>query len=236
MKTLTIAALLGVLAHGWWAPATAAEGRPLAPSLTVVGTGEVTARPDLAVLQVGVVTQAPSAAKALQANNEAMSRLLKTLTARGIAEKDIQTSNFHVAPRYRQGRQGEPTHEVVGYQVSNQVRVKVRPLTTLGPLLDELVGEGANQVHGIQFSVTEPNRLLDEARRKAVADARHKAELYASAAGIKLGRVLLMQEQAPSIPHAPFAFGGVREAAAAVPVAPGEQEFQATITVAYALE
>jgi uncharacterized protein YggE len=236
MKTLTIAALLGVLAHGWRASATAAEGKPLAPSLTVVGTGEVTARPDLAVVQVGVVTQALSAAKALQENNEAMSRLFKALTARGIAEKDVQTANFHVAPRHRNPQRGEPAHEIIGYQVSNQVRVKVRQLTALGPLLDELVGEGANQVHGIQFTVAEPNQLLDEARRKAVANARHKAELYADAAGVKLGRVLLVQEQAPSFPHAPVAFGGVREAVAAVPVAPGEQEFQATITVTYALE
>jgi uncharacterized protein YggE len=200
----------------------------------VVGSGKATAKPDMAEVQMGVVTQAPSAAKALRDNNDAMTHLFKTLEGRGIAKKDVQTVNFTVAPQYRPGPNGGRQPEIAGYQVSNEVRVKVRPLDTLGPVLDEVVQQGANQVQSIRFGTAEPHPLLDEARRKALDDAHHKAELYARAAGAGLGHVLRIEEQVAHLPR-PEVFGAVR-AAAAVPVAPGEQEFDASITVTYRLE
>jgi uncharacterized protein len=235
MRVFSIVTLLGlgIVASG---PSVQPEGkRELLPSITVVGSGEVGAKPDMAQIQVGVVTQAPSAAKALADNNEAMDKLFKTLAERGIRDKDIQTSNFSVSPQYRQPQPGQPQQEIVGYQVSNQVAVKVRQLQTLGKVLDDLVTKGANQVHGITFSVAEPESLLDQARLKAIADARRKADLYARAARTKLGRVLLIEEATPRVPR-PVGFGMAMERAAAVPVAPGEQEYHASITVTYALD
>jgi len=204
----------------------------LIPSITVVGSDHVAAKPDMADVQVGVTTQAQNAATALKENNEAMEKLFKTLSEKGIAEKDRQTSGFNVSPRYRNPKPGEEQSQIIGYQVSNVVRIKVRELSALGGILDEVVTAGANQVHGISFAVAEPTKYVDEARRKAMADARRKAELYASAEHVKVGDVLLIEE-VTAHPRPLMMEGMLGKAAAAVPVAAGELEFHANITVTY---
>jgi uncharacterized protein YggE len=234
MKTVELA-VFGVFVGALWTPVRAEEKQALVPSLTVTGTGKVSAKPDMAQVHIGVLTEAPSAAKALKENNEAMAKLFASLDARGIARKDVQTSQLSVAPQHKRGPHGEPLPPIVGYQVSNQVQVKVRKLDSLGEVLDEVVQQGANQVHGVSFTVAEPEPLLDAARRKAMADARRKAELYAREAGVSLGRVLLIQEQTPHLPRPMFA-GLARGEAASVPIAEGEQDFGASITVSYAFE
>jgi uncharacterized protein YggE len=235
MKTAVIS-FLAMLLAGPLASARAQEPRNLVPSVTVVGSGKVAAKPDMAEIQVGVVTQANSAAKALKDNNQAMAQLLKVLSARGIADKDQQTSNFNITPQYRRGNQGEQGPEIVGYQVANQVQIKVRKLDSLGELLDDVVASGANQIHGISFSVAEPSHLLDQARNKAMADARHKAELYANAADANLGQVLLIEEQTPHLPRQEMLGMAMGRAAAAAPIAAGEQEFGASVTVTYRIK
>jgi len=213
------------------------KGRLMERSITVVGTGEASAKPDMAEIQLGVVTQAATAAEALSANNAAMDRLLKSLAGRGIAEKDVQTTQFSVSPQYYHEPRGQAPPKITGYNVTNQVRVKVRQLATLGQVLDQAIGEGANQVHGISFSVAEQDRLLDGARRDAVGDAKRKAELYAQAAGVKVGRVLLIQEQSPRFPQPQMMAMTARAGAGgSVPVAAGEQEFRASVTVTYAID
>jgi uncharacterized protein YggE len=236
MRLFAITALATIVVVGLASAAEPAGTRPLVPSITVVGAGTVTAKPDMAQIQVGVVTEAPSASEALKQNNSAMENLFRVLKAKGIADKDLQTSNFSVSPQYDRNKQGQMTHKIVGYRVSNQVAVKVRQLSLLGEVLDEAVQEGANQVHGISFSVAEPEQLLDAAREKAIVNARHKAQLYATTAEVKLGEVLLIQEQTPHIPDFQVGFALRSEASGAVPVAPGEQEFRVSINVTYALK
>lgn len=233
MKVLALA-LIGGLATALPASVQGEEKQVLAPSVTVVGSGKVTARPDIAQIQLGVITEAPAATKALKDNNDAMAKLFTALEGRGIDRKDVQTSNFSVTPQYKRGPRGEQMLEIIGYRVSNSVHVKVRKLDTLGQVLDDVVQQGANQVHGISFSVAEPAPLLDEARRKAVADARRKAELYAKEAGVAVGKVLLIQEQTPHLPG-PVMVGLARSVATGVPVAEGELDFGATVTLTYAL-
>lgn len=188
----------------------------------------------MAQIHAGVVTEAPTAAKALKDNNEAMGRLFATLDRRGVPRKDVQTTNFGVAPQYKRGPHGEQLPGIAAYRVSNEVRVKVRKLDALGQVLDEVVQQGANHVQGVSFAVAEAGPLLDKARRKAMADARRKAELYAREAGVGLGRVLLIQEATPHLPG-PAALGLARAGADSVPIAEGEQEFGASITVTYAI-
>jgi uncharacterized protein YggE len=202
-------------------------------TVTVAGIGTVSAAPDMAEIITGVVTQAPTAAQALAANRQAMERLLEALGTLGVAARDIQTVNINVSPLRRQGRDGQPP-EITGYEVTNQVRVKVRDLSRLGRVLDQQVGQGANLVYGIQFGRQEPAPLLDEARKRAMADARRKAELYAAAASLKVGRVAAVQEAGAASPRPEMA---PRMAmSAAVPVAPGEQELQASVTVTFTLD
>lgn len=237
MRTLGSAIVASLLLAG---PARTAEAdamRTPVPSVTVVGSGKASAKPDLAEIQVGVVTQATTAAKALKDNTHAMTELFKAVKARGVADKDMQTSNFSINPMYRRGnQQADHGPEIVGYQVNNQIHIKVRQLASLGDVLDDVVTAGSNQIHGISFSVAEPAGLLDEARRKAMADARRKAELYAKAANVSLGDVLLIEEQSPHIPRPMFGAAPMARAAEAVPIATGEQDFGASITVTYRLK
>ena len=206
---------------------------PLGPSIAVVGSGTAAGRPDTAEVTAGVIAQSSTAAQALAQNTASMEKVLKAVAALGIAQKDIQTINVSVIPQRRQGRpDAQQPPEIVGYEVSNQVRVTVRDLNVLGRLLDELVSQGTNALGGIRFFVANPAPLLDQARAQAGADARRKAEVYAKAAGVRLGRVLSIRESAPAAPR----FEGVRmQALSAVPVAPGEQEFQASVSVTYAI-
>lgn len=229
--------LVATLAIALVAAACAPMATPDTPprrisTVTVSGAGIVSAPPDQAEITTGVVTQAPTAAQALAANSQAMERLLQALGGLGIAPRDVQTTNISVSPQRRPGKEGRPL-EITGYEVTNQVRVKVRDLARLGRVLDQQVGQGANLVYGIQFGIQEPAPLLDEARKRAMADARAKAELYAAATSTKLGRVLAVQEAGTVSPRLEMA---PRVMSAAVPVAPGEQEIHASVTVTFTLE
>ena len=205
------------------------------PSITVAGTGQSQGKPDFAQVQVGVVTEAITAAEALRKNNEAMSQLVIMIRRRGIEDRDLQTIQFNVSPRYKYDKNQQEPPKIAGYQVTNEVHVKVRNLTTLGAFLDETVLLGANQVRGISFGVAEPAQLMDEARKRAIADAQRRARVYAEAAGVKLGKPLRIDEQAGGRPG-PYPMARMDAAAAStVPVAPGEQTFSVTVTVSYAI-
>ena len=205
------------------------------PSITVAGTGESHAKPDFALVQVGVVTEALTAAEALKKNNEAMSHLIVMIRKRGIEDRDLQTVLFNVSPRYKYDKTQQEPPKIAGYQVTNEVHVKVRNLLALGSFLDETVSMGANQVRGISFGVAEPAQLMDEARKKAIADAERRSRVYAEAAGLKIGKPVRIDEQAGGRPG-PYPVARMDAAAAsAVPVAPGEQTFSVTVTVSYAI-
>jgi uncharacterized protein len=225
--------VLGALAAG--ALAAEPDRSKLVPSVTVTGSGEASAKPDMATVQVGVVTEGSSASEALKKNSEAMAGLMQSLAAEGIAERDIQTTNVSVSPRYSSGRDQGSMH-IVGYEATNNVQAKIRQLPNLGTILDDVVEKGANRMHGVAFNVAEPNPILDQARKKAIEDARRKADLYATAAGVKLGRVLLIEEQSHHLPRMEPMMMGRAMAAPAVPIASGEQEFRVSISVTYALE
>jgi uncharacterized protein YggE len=204
------------------------------PSITVVGTGEAYGKPDIAHAQVGVVTDGATAAEALRKNNEAMNRLIAMLRKRGIEDRDFQTARFNVSPQYRYDKTQQEPPRIAGYQVTNEVHVKIRKISALGEFLDETVSLGANQIRGISFDVSEPAKLFDEARRKAMADAQHRAGIYAEAAGLKLGGPITIEEQAGRT--APYPVARMETMAAqSVPMAPGEQAFTIHVTVTFAI-
>jgi uncharacterized protein YggE len=212
------------------------------PSIVVSGTGRLSAAPDQADISVGVVTQDATAKGALDLNTQAMTRLISELKERGVAAKDIQTANINVSPQYSQPPQrpqgGEFVPRIVAYQVTNTVTVTARDLKKLGELLDAVVTAGANQMYGINFRIAEPEKLLDQARKAAVADARRKAELFAGEAGVVLGRPLRIRESDGAAPPMPMFKGRAMAMAAAapVPVEAGEQELSVTIQVEYAIQ
>jgi uncharacterized protein len=206
--------------------------------VSISGLGEVKSPPDMATISTGVVSEAVSAKDALAKNNAAMAAVIAALKNAGIKEEDIQTSDFSVSPKYPPYQPNQTTQRIVGYTVSNNVTAHVKTLKNLGPILDALVQSGSNQIGGITFGIDEPKKVLDEARKKAVADARAKAELYAEAAGVSLGRVIHISEQTAITPPMPMMRMARAELAqdASVPIAAGQQTVSATISITYEIQ
>jgi uncharacterized protein YggE len=196
--------------------------------ITVTGVGSVRVPPDVAHIRSGVTTRARTVKEASDANAKVMTAIMAALAQSGIASTDIQTSRFSVQPVYAPSQPGVE-QKLSGYSVSNQVEVTVRQIANVGDILDRLAAAGATDIGNIAFLVSDPAKALDQAREAAVNDARHKAELYARASGASLGRVLSITEEGGFAQPVPLA----RAAAAAVPIAAGEDTLQARITVAY---
>ena len=217
-------------------PASAQEQK-MPRVISLSGHGEVRQVPDTAFVTSGVVSQGVTAAEALAANTKTMNTIFAALKDGGIPDKDVQTSNFMVQPRYN--FQDNKAPELVGYDVSNTVTVRVRKLGELGPLLDKLVQAGSNQINGIGFEVSEPTAALDEARKLATADATRKAKIYAEAMGVTLGPVLSISEGVNYPPPMPMARGKVMmsdAAAAPVPVAAGEQSLSIDVNITWEIK
>jgi len=228
---MRISILAGLTLALWLAVPAAAQQPDPPRGLTLTGTGEVRARPDLAVVRVGVVTQDATARAALDDNNEAMRAVMAALQDRGIAERDMQTSQFTVQPRYRHDQSGEAPPRIDGYEVSNQLTVTVRDLEALGPVLDQAVSVGSNQILGVEFDLADPEPRRDEARRLAVADAVRKANVYAEAADVELGSIRAMTEQSRFDPPQPYQ--RMEMAQGQVPIAEGEQVVAVEVTISW---
>ncbi len=214
-----------------------ASGETLPRIVTVSGAGEIKARPDMAAITSGVTSEAPTAQAALAKNNAAMTSVINALKNAGVSEDDIQTSNFSVSPQYPPYQPGQTTSpRISGYQVSNQVTARVKNLAKLGAILDALVQAGSNQISGISFDIDEPKKFLDEARKKAVADAHSKAELYATAAGVSLGRVVQIAESAAVVPQQVRFRMAEAAADTSVPIAAGQNTVAANITITYEIQ
>jgi uncharacterized protein len=174
-----------------------AASAQVAREIVVTGEGQVEVAPDMATVTGGVETAAETAAEALQQNTQAMQAVIEAVTAAGVAREAMQTTQIGLFPRYadRNGQSDRPM--VIGYTASNLLRVEVREIGALGPVLDAMAAAGANRMEGISFGIAEPRVHLDAAREAAVADALAKADLLARAAGVTLGEVLAIRETQP---------------------------------------
>lgn len=213
------------------APLQAAESPRL---MTITGEGRATAAPDMATISMGVSHQAKTGQEAMALTSQATAAMLKVLTDAGIAPRDIQTSDLSLDPQWSQHRNGsQQPPRVIGFIARNTVEVRVRALDDLGGVLDAVLENGGNRFHGLQFGLQDPAPLQDIARRDAVAEARHKAALYAEAAGVSLGRLVSLSE--PGAMPAPKLMDMMMETRAAVPVAQGEVGIEAQVTLVYEL-
>lgn len=220
--------------------ANAAEANPVGPGnavLTVAAEGKSTRAPDIAQFSAGVASTGKNAGAAMAANAAAMSRVIAALKAAGVAPRDIQTANLSLSPQFENLPQGENrAPRIVGYQASNTVSVRARDLTKLGTIIDSLVSAGANQVNGPDFGLDQPDTALDEARTAAMKSARARADLYARAAGLKVLRVVSINESGGYIPQPRlFMAAKTMDVAAASPVESGEVATNVNVTVQYEL-
>jgi hypothetical protein len=208
---------------------------PIERSISVTGSGFVVAEPDMAHISMGVVSEADNAKDALAKNSAAMRTLIDAMKGNAIEARDIQTTSFNVSPRYQNFKDGRPP-VINGYQVHNQVRIVVRDIKKLGAVLDQAVQQGSNQIGGIGFEVSKADELKGEARKQAIANAKRKAELYASAAGVKLGHVLAIEEAGAQAGPRPMMGGRAAMAEAAPPIEAGGQKLEARVVVVFAVQ
>ncbi|MEO5807471.1 SIMPL domain-containing protein [Devosia sp.] len=215
----------------------------LAGTISIDGHGEVTAAPDTAFVTSGVTTQGETARDALDQNTKAMAELIAALKGAGIQAKDIQTSGFSVNPNYvysdaKDANGYSLPPKITGYQVSNSVTVKVRELSSLGSVLDRAVTVGANTINGVSFTVADPSKLYDEARKQAFANAHDKADLYATAAGAKLETIVSIAESTGYSEPQPYMAKAMAAApqSDAVPVEAGELSFGVNVSVQWELD
>src|SRR6202011_1846783 len=178
-------------------------------------------------------SEAKSAREASDANNAAMGRVLLALKGAGIEEKDYQTSRLSLQPESAPNRPGGPA-TIVGYRASNRVTVRLHDVSKVASVIDMLVAAGANDIGGINFTVSQASKLLDDAREQAIADARRKAEIYAKAAGVTLGSAVSISGQGSPGPL-PFRKMSAGMAASA-PVAQGEETVHVTVSASWAIK
>jgi uncharacterized protein len=207
--------------------------------LVLNGHGEIKMAPDMAIVELGTLSQAPTAKAALDANTAKMSALIDVLKTAGIENKDIQTTNFNVGPRYDNSVSGQPA-KIIGYEVSNGVSVVVHKLDGLGTILDKAVGAGSNQINGISFGLDNAHAAQDEARKAAVMDAMGKAKVLTDAAGVKLGVLQSMSEQGGIMPMTMSKMAPMQAnrmvASAPVPVAQGQIDVTADVNMVWEME
>ena len=204
--------------------------------LDISATGEVTRVPDIAIISAGVVTRAQTASGAIEQNATRMERVRAALKAAGIADRDIQTSSINLSPEYRYAENQPP--QLVGYTASNMVSIRFRDIRNTGRILDALVAQGANQINGPSLTIDKPEEALNEARVKAVADGRAKAELYARALGMRVVRLLSVSEgggyNVP--PPMPYMARDVAQAASKTEIDPGEQKLTVGVSMSFELQ
>ncbi|MEW6641351.1 MAG: SIMPL domain-containing protein [Pseudomonadota bacterium] len=205
------------------------------PSITVSGDATLSVVPDRAEIDGGVTSEAKTAREAADANNKAMAGVLAALKASGIADNDIQTSRLSLQPQSTANRNGNGPVQITGYRATNRVSLTLRDVTKVAGAIDSLVGAGANEISGISFSVSQASKLLDDARSRAIADARRKAEIYAKAANVTLGEPLSIAEEGAPGPVPMYARKMAADVAA-TPVAPGSETLRIAVSVSYAIK
>lgn len=208
--------------------------------LNVSGSGYVSVAPTLARVTAGVVANAETARDALTQNNQAMKKVLEGLKGSGIEAKDIVTTNFSVAPQYTyEDEQGKRLRkpQLLGYEVRNSVYITVRNMEKLGTILDATVSNGANSIDDISFDVENASTLQDEARKQAFADAKRKAELFAGASDMKLGKIRTLSENSSGGVIRPRMMMDAMKASAqsSVPVEQGELNLSTQVDVQWEL-
>jgi hypothetical protein len=236
MKKIVFGTLIAFLSLS---AAAHAEETVSGTTLDISSHAETRAAPDIATISAGVITANPSANKALQENTAKMGAVFKALKDAKIEEKDIQTSGVNINPQYVYAANVSP--RITGYQVNNDITAVVRDIKNIGPVLDALVAQGVNNLSGPSFSIENQDDALDKARKEAVEKAQKRARMYADAAGLKVKRIISINEQAMFAPPAPYPMGmkalAMRGGMAqeATPISPGQVSLDVTVNVRYEL-
>lgn len=208
--------------------------------ISVAGEGKVTAAPDVANISLGVSVLAPTVAEARQQAAASLEAMLATMRNNGVDDKDIQTSQLNISPEYDY-RNNETI--LRGFRVQNNVNAEIRDIDSTGKVVDEAVEAGGNnaQIQGISFTIDDPSELQEQARKAAVEDAKRKADVLASAAGVSVGGPISISEGALVVPPNYYYAADRAEAGASAPlpetpIEPGELDVSISVTVTWAIQ
>lgn len=233
-NSVIFAALLALApATPLWAQEPASQAAAQTPAqIAVTGEGVVMAAPDMATISLGVTQTAKTAKEAMDLTNTELAKVLENLKAAGIEGRDLQTSGLSLNRNSDSSYSSSESAKSEGFTARNQLTVTVRQIDTLGAILDAAVKDGANTLNNVQFGVADPAPLLDEARLRAVADARHRADVVTGAAGVRLGTIIAITENggySPSPRGAMFA----RASSDSMPVEAGELSFSVGVSITW---
>jgi uncharacterized protein len=228
LRQLTLAAVALLVAASAYA-----DGSPPLSSIRVSGEARVSARPDRVQIDIGVSSQAEHSEQAAADNARQVDRVLAALRPAAGAGAELKTISYSLTPNYQyHPGGGQPT--LTGYTALNIVRVTLDDLGRMGGVIDAATGAGANRVQGIQFTLRDQDAVRAQALREAAVRARAEADVLASSLGLKILRVLTVEESSPRVmPIRPLVMGGMRAAAAevATPVEEGTIDITADVTL-----
>jgi len=207
--------------------------------ITISGTGEVYATPDIAKLTLGVQTEGADVKSITQENTETMNKVIDAAKSLGVEAKDIQTTQYSVTPKYNWTQERGQVLE--GYTITQNIELKIRDFSKIGDILSKSTESGANNIGNLQFSIEDAEKIKTQARAKAIEQAKIKAQTIAQQAGVKLGDVINVYEDSY---YAPTAYSSAkvmdavgsaaRESVAQIET--GEQKVQVTISLVYKIK
>jgi uncharacterized protein len=232
---LLLLALLGAACEG--DKVTVATQQSQSMGISVGGEGKVSGAPDIAVLTLGVSALAPSVKDARDQAATAMNGIVDSIKGNGVDAKDIQTTQLSIQPEYNWR---DNIQELTGYRVTNIVTAKLRNIDNTSKVIDDAAAAGGDltQIQGISFTIDNPAKLRDEARQKAVADAKDKAQRLADLSGVGLGKVMSISETftAPPVTLARGALVAPATGPGPTTIETGEMDVIVTVQVVYAIE
>jgi len=233
LRLLAAASLAFALA----APAAAQEAGPAlaiaGTRLDVTVTGETIRVPDIVRISAGVTTLAPTPGESMRRNAELMARVRAALTRAGVSDRDIQTTDFSLQGEYRHD---DGTRTLLGYRVTNTLLIRLRSVADSGRVLDALVAEGVNAIEGPMMDFEDPSAALDEARGRAIAAARARAEIYARGFGLRVKRVVLIDDVPAPRPAARDNYANSMSVDTSTTIDPGGRIISVTLRVVFELE
>jgi len=212
--------------------------------ISVSGTGEMYATPDLALTYFSVVTEKKTVAAALSENTEKMNAVIAAVKAQGVEDKDLKTTTFNISPRYEWKKiediissssyypEGERT--LVGYEVTQSLEVKIRDLSKVGDILEAGVAAGSNQVGGITFTIENADELKNQAREMAINEAKQKAETLADQLDLRLVEIASFSENGGSYYSKSYdTAGGSMAAPESISIETGENKIEVSVSITY---
>jgi hypothetical protein len=200
------------------------------------GQGKVTVVPDIATLQLGIEAQAVTVAEAQAQASQAMDRVMTALTDNGVAKKDIQTQYFNITKITRWDDKNQQ-EVIIGYRVTNIVTAKIRTIDKAGAIIDAVAGAGGDltRIDSISFSVDDPTAYYGQAREKAMADAKAKAEQMAKLGGVTLGKPIYISESSYFPSPTPIRLADQGTPSVETPISPGETDITISVQLVYAI-